>query len=763
MRRREEKLMRKTPKTSRRLKVTHVHHKPYRKRHYGLLLLSTLAGIVLGGFVVSWYNQTYISQQIAAQTIADTTPQRPQSAKVTITSTYGFAVNYDTNKYSASAVDRESGNLFAGPETATSRAYSALSLSAQSLVASNGASVKINYYPDDANAKTPAAIESAYLTKQANTQTAQKTASSDITINGITYHRTDWSRKAEGKATVSVGFTTYGALVHDRPFTVVVYHGLASDAKSDDIIKGISLSDKNAAMAAPLSSISRYHSSLTLLDRMMGTSTVAAASPSYTSSERISATYGAAVVKVYNVLFGDIQLDGQTILPQQLLGGTGSGFIISGDGYIGTNGHVVVNDPREETFMVAVTEAGKGDMKPLVALLSLTSLTSAELSGAKSDADQAAIIVNALYSIPTSRFSFANSKTNLLVGLAEDQVDIQELVDDTTNGRTYPTTDTIKTATLKTSDFGGILRPALTGKFTNSDVALIKLEGKNYPMVKLGDISSLTQGSNLNIMGFPGIGSSTNGLVSQTSTTSTLTTGKVSAIKNDTNSKKLVETDTEIGHGNSGGPAFNDNGEVIGIATYSAATGKAGDGVLNYVRDIQDFKDLAAKQGVDYTVSETQREWNQGIDLYYKAHYKSAVSHFAKVKELYPADPRVDELTKTANKRIANGENVDDFPVAVVIIVALVVLAGTGVSVFLILQHKKKHLALVQAVAKGQAQPMQPGIPAQYVSPAVSTAQILAQSPQPVSQPFTPPVAPVSPTQPSEQPLQQPPSAPGTP
>jgi hypothetical protein len=255
-------------------------------------------------------------------------------------------------------------------------------------------------------------------------------------------------------------------------------------------------------------------------------------------------------------------------------------------------------------------------------------------------------------------------------------------------------------------------------------------------------------------------------LVSQTKTTSTLTTGKVSSHKIDSGGHQLIETDTEIGHGNSGGPAYNDDGYVVGIATYSAGGGE-GDGTLNYIRDIADFKNVAAQSSVNYAESRTQTEWDKGIQLFYQAHYKSAVAHFARVQKLYPNHPTAKQLTATADKRIANGENIDEFPVLLVVILGIIILAGAAGSVVFIVMHKQKHNALVQAVATGQATPPVPGAPVQFVPPAMPTQQFIAQAPQQfaqVPQPFAvPEQAPVPLTQqpvvvqaPQPQPVQQP-------
>ena len=73
----------------------------------------------------------------------------------------------------------------------------------------------------------------------------------------------------------------------------------------------------------------------------------------------------------------------------------------------------------------------------------------------------------------------------------------------------------------------------------------------------------------MTVIGYPAAASQ-HGLVSMESSlfVPTVTNGHISAIKTDFKGTPVIQSDAAINHGNSGGPAFNDAGEVIGIATY---------------------------------------------------------------------------------------------------------------------------------------------------------------------------------------------------
>lgn len=112
----------------------------------------------------------------------------------------------------------------------------------------------------------------------------------------------------------------------------------------------------------------------------------------------------------------------------------------------------------------------------------------------------------------------------------------------------------------------------VVGSDSDLDTAVLKVKnaGKKttFPAVVLGDSSSLTVGDSVTAIG-NALGTLAN----------TLTTGVVSAkdraiSMSDGTAMKLLQTDCTVNSGNSGGPLFNQYGEVIGIinAKYSSGT-----------------------------------------------------------------------------------------------------------------------------------------------------------------------------------------------
>lgn len=100
------------------------------------------------------------------------------------------------------------------------------------------------------------------------------------------------------------------------------------------------------------------------------------------------------------------------------------------------------------------------------------------------------------------------------------------------------------------------LEAKLVGADPRSDVALLKIEGKNLPTVKLGKSEDLQVGEWVLAIGSP--------FGFDYSVTAGIVSAKGRSLPNESY-VPFIQTDVAINPGNSGGPLFNLNGEVVGI------------------------------------------------------------------------------------------------------------------------------------------------------------------------------------------------------
>jgi serine protease Do len=141
----------------------------------------------------------------------------------------------------------------------------------------------------------------------------------------------------------------------------------------------------------------------------------------------------------------------------------------------------------------------------------------------------------------------------------------------------------------------------LIGTDPVSDIALLKIEGKNFPYIPLGNSDDVITGEWVLALGNPF------GLF-EISDKPTVTVGVVSATGMNLQSsedhyyRNMIQTDAAINSGNSGGPLVNTLGEVIGVnaVIYTPNQGSIGLGFaipINKVKSI--VEELRAKRKID--------------------------------------------------------------------------------------------------------------------------------------------------------------------
>lgn len=135
----------------------------------------------------------------------------------------------------------------------------------------------------------------------------------------------------------------------------------------------------------------------------------------------------------------------------------------------------------------------------------------------------------------------------------------------------------------------------IVGSDSTSDVALLKVEGSSFPAVTLGSSDALAVGDQVAAIGNP-LGE----------LTATMTVGYVSgkerSVTTDGTTINMIQIDAAINSGNSGGPLFNMQGEVVGItsAKYSgeSSSGASIEGIgfaipiddaMDVVEDLQSY------------------------------------------------------------------------------------------------------------------------------------------------------------------------------
>ncbi len=375
----------------------------------------------------------------------------------------------------------------------------------------------------------------------------------------------------------------------------------------------------------------------------------------------------------------------------------GSGFFVSSDGLLATNGHIVKNLPKSALFY-GVT-SGKLDL--LLAdfiKFYLAQSTGVELTDemAKQKITEAHGNKEVLYQLggliadlnTKNLLKFQNEKNSYYLQVGNEAAAI------TDSG--VKETDGIIKANLIDVDYKE--SNAETG-FVSSDVALLKPDKGAFPGLMLGGLDDAYVGSNLQVVGFPAAAMGAGFLLDSNSLSEpTFTKGVVSAIKEAKgNQKKLIQTDAIINHGNSGGPAILLNGRVVGIATYGVAA-EDGSGSYNYLRDVQDVKDLVAGKNLNLEQGEIFTTWKKGLEEYWLGYFKYSKESFKKVLDLYPLHPLAKKYLDSSEAKINTLEDLTPkftvkqraFYINISVVFTVISLLSTAILLYLLAAQKRK-------------------------------------------------------------------------
>jgi hypothetical protein len=304
--------------------------------------------------------------------------------------------------------------------------------------------------------------------------------------------------------------------------------------------------------------------------------------------------------------------------------GFGSGFAITPDGYIITNAHVVGS------------KAARDD----------------RISSIAYDAAQSLLVQGAIPSNYYSNFETAYHDYLQSNGSFSNEVNSVSVA--------VPVLDTSGSLTPQWTPANVVVEGDMIG--TGKDVAILKVSISHpLPTVQLGDSDSVTTGDPLVIIGYPGIsGTNFQNIAGVESLTPTSTTGIVSSLKSTPAGWTAIQTDATVHHGNSGGPGFDANGKVIGMATFLGGDPIEGGTLagINFLVPINVAKQFTNLVSVKNTRGQLDQHWQLGLTYFWAHHYSLAVQEFNSVLSLYPGLQFAVHKIQFANTQISSGNDI---------------------------------------------------------------------------------------------------------
>ena len=313
-------------------------------------------------------------------------------------------------------------------------------------------------------------------------------------------------------------------------------------------------------------------------------------------------------------------LGGRSTVGPFNIAATGSGFFVNSDGYIITNGHVVFSVTHSNYLEDIDTK------NLIIQRATIEYLLTIEPEATQTRAD----------------FLFGWFETN---GLIEDSILLPFII-------------------LGEADAGDIeakgIKATIVGNpspFIDRDLALLKIGRSNTPSLRLADSDEARPGQEVFIFGYPGVVSNHPILSAGTALVPTFTKGVISAKRETVFNTPVIQTDANISPGNSGGPALNIQGEVIGVANMGTLdnSGEFAAG-FNFLVPSNLVRDYLQENGVTNDPGPVDETYLRGLGFLYAKAYDSAIKEFEAVKRLFEFHWYADRLISRTQAALSSGD-----------------------------------------------------------------------------------------------------------
>ncbi len=345
-----------------------------------------------------------------------------------------------------------------------------------------------------------------------------------------------------------------------------------------------------------------------------------------------------AVAMIYSGMFVKAQLKGgQTFeLPNY---GSGSGFFINPDGYLVTNGHVV------DIYVKYMADKDGYARKTL----------------------NDAIIQQIVVEFKKSQGREPSGK-ELEAAFKQFMQDQQPRI--TEHGPiNYVLLSNSETFRFEVKKFSPSIPDG--GK----DISVLKIERENCPVIMLGDSSQLVLQEPIFVIGFPGVVDPQRFplLGKENTLKPSITRGSISALKTDFKGMAVIQHDAATSPGNSGGPAVDIKGRVVGVHSYAAAGAEG----FKFCVPINSAKEFIRETGIETnTLSEFSTVFNKLMDAIWKEEWFDARGYVGTALAYMKNEPDLEKMQQMILTRISEMgflEKIWRQSKAIVIIVAVLI------------------------------------------------------------------------------------------
>jgi serine protease Do len=297
-------------------------------------------------------------------------------------------------------------------------------------------------------------------------------------------------------------------------------------------------------------------------------------------------------------------------------GGSGSGFLIHPEGWIVTNAHVVEPILQQEEMHARLLRNG--------ALTLLGRILEDDVLAAYRRGGQLEPLIERVI-----------ERSSL------EQIEVVRRVE-LSNGHTAPFTVESLSPPI---DKGG------------RDLALLRIEGRDLPTIHLAAADGIHLQEQIWIIGYPAVASSDDEVIGawlshETDLEPTIHSGSITAIRKSSGNLTIYQTDAPMYPGQSGGPAVNRAGEVVGVPTWGHTTADrirfliASEVVAAFVRD------SGVPLGVEGRFTSLYRA---AIAAAERGDWRQSETLLRQADAVYPSSPDLSRFLRDAEQRLQTG------------------------------------------------------------------------------------------------------------
>jgi serine protease Do len=309
-----------------------------------------------------------------------------------------------------------------------------------------------------------------------------------------------------------------------------------------------------------------------------------------------------SVVRVWGAYIGTFDLAGSKITTG--IGGTGTGWFMTPDGYIATNAHVVA-------------DIKNGD-----------------------DVAKAALLQQLYKDIQKQYGAELAKMTPAQIDLVEKSIKLVSV-----EARHYVV---MPDGTKLDYDIVQYGKPG-----TGNDCAIIKVKIENAPTLPIGDSTRSQVEDHIVVLGYPGVADFADLLDEKSQLQASVTDGAISSLKKAASGEQILQISAPITHGNSGGPAIDQHGNVVGLATFGNEGDVQG---FNFLVASSTLMELVKKAKIEPKQSDTNKAWNSGLEHYWADEYTDAIHDFEEVQVLFPTHSEAAGFIRSAGQAKKDGK-----------------------------------------------------------------------------------------------------------